>query len=210
MSTPPTTSPPTLSATNVSAEEEEGRCGNFKRVKEWAVAHPVSGVIVQRVTRRFEVTRVGQTGQMTGSALNAYVRGPGSTVNATETEYWELWTVDSSGSVSDGGDDTFGLCSLIPGDETTIPDSTKGRFTMTGTARFYPTTTAAATITGFGFSRRAVASAGGLYSTATNPSARLPTPVGPTINHQVVVNWDSSSSDENDHYGTVTQTLTAS
>jgi hypothetical protein len=199
---------PVLSASTVGIGAE-GRCGYFERVKRWHVANPVPGVIVQHVTRTFEVQEVGKLGNMSGVALNNYVKTLGSTVNATETDYWELWDVDGAGNVSDGGTDTFGLCAIQPKGNL-ITNTTKGRFTMVGEARFYPTTTSPVAL---GFKRNAVTSAGGLYSTFHNPAANLPAPVGPSIKHRVIVNWDSSHdgrryTGQYDQYGSVVATLT--
>ena len=184
-----------LTATHVSRSDEEGYCGNFQRVRQWGVTNPVEGVIVQRVTRAFAVSKVNQSALMSGSELNGYVRGQGSTVNGNDTDYYELWTVDSRGRVSDGGDDTFGLCSIIPGDVSTIKNSTKGTFTMTGSATFYPSRTDATTLQGYGFRKRAVVSAGGLYSMTGSPRS-LPQSAGVAVTYAVTSAWDSTNVDE--------------
>ncbi|GIF09073.1 hypothetical protein [Actinoplanes siamensis] len=183
----PATGTVALSAPVVTAENEEGSCGYFSRVREWAVANAQQGVIVQRVTRRFDVERFdGQGWQaLNGAALDAYVAGSGGNADATVTEYWELWQVGADGTVSDGGADTFGLTSIIQ-QEGVIPDTTRGTFTITGEAQFYPTTD---TPTNLGFVRGAVGTAGGLYSSFTAPT--LTGGVSP-VNYRVTASWDST------------------
>jgi hypothetical protein len=183
---------PTLKATLDSSADEEGQCGNFQRVRYWSVDNPVQGFIIQKVTRAFNVECYnGSTWDpISGSALNTYVTDPASSVDADVLVYWELWKVDASGAVDDGGDDTFGLCSLIP-DSTTIDDTTRGSYTMTGEAYFYPTTQ---TPESLGFTRGAVSTAGGLYSSTTDLTGGL-VPSGSAVTYTVTSTWDSSSGD---------------
>ncbi|WP_051772052.1 hypothetical protein [Saccharothrix sp. NRRL B-16314] len=187
---------PVLTAT-VEAEGDEGLCGNFARRRRWKVANPVRGVIIQRVTRRFDVEKHDGDGVWTplsGSALDDYVKDPNATVNAGDTAYWELWTVGPKGGFGqDGSLDTFALTSLIPaGDQ--VEDSTRGRFTMHGEARFYPTDVHPGAL---GFARRNVASAGGLFSRPDDPAADLQrngvTAVGAAVTFGVTSSWNSAS-----------------
>jgi hypothetical protein len=186
----------TLTATNRIADDEEGICGNFQRVRDWGVTNPVQGVIIQRITRTFNVQRHNTNGTwsaINGAALNTYVTDPGSTVDATVLQYWELWTVSATGAISDGGDDTFGMCSLIP-DATHFANTTKGSFTMAGEAYFYATNLAPAAL---GFAANAVSTAGGLFSRSTDPAGTLGgvglAPAGAAVRYSVTSTWDSSS-----------------
>src|SRR5688500_13361974 len=100
----PTAGPvPTLTA--LPGAKFEGPCGNFERRRTWRVANPVQGIIVQKIDRTFNVHSAA--GPLAGAALDAYVTDPGSSVHATQTTYWEAWTVDATGAVSDDGEDTF-------------------------------------------------------------------------------------------------------
>lgn len=188
---------PGLSAP-MRARGEEGVCGNFSRVRDWNVTNPVQGLIIQKVTRTFTVERsIPGTGwtPITGAALDAYVTDPDSTVHATVGQYWELWTVDAHGTVSDGGDDTFALCSLIA-DGTQHHDTTKGSFVISGEARFYSTGTAPAAL-GFTRGGGGVEVAGGLYSRLTDPAGAISaaglTTVSQPVTFTVTVTWDSTS-----------------
>ncbi len=153
------------------------------------VDNPQTGVIVQKITRTFDVRRVSDDHLMTAAELDAYVPSP-STVYAGDTVYWELWTVDAEGNVSDGGQDTFGLCSLIP-DADAIHASTKGTFRMVGSATFHVTTASPAD---FGFRQGAVATAGDLWSTTAQP-AGLPAAASGPVTYTVTVTWDTTSSE---------------
>lgn len=188
---------PTLKAALDSSVDEEGQCGNFQRVRYWSVDNPVQGFIIQKVTRTFNVECYNGSSwdPISGGALNTYVTDPDSSVDADVLVYWELWTVDASGAVSDGGDDTFGLCSLIP-DSTHIDNTTRGSYTMSGEAYFYATNQTPET---FGFAPGAVSTAGGLYSSATDPAAVAAfsalVPSGPAVTYTVTSTWDSGSAD---------------
>ncbi|MFF1919419.1 DUF4157 domain-containing protein [Streptomyces sp. NPDC058221] len=185
---------PALGAPVLGAYNEEGVCGNFSRVREWQLAHPQQGVIIQRVTRQFAVER--HTGQgwapIGGPGLDAYVSAAGGTANGRELQYWELWVVDADGTISDGGDDTFGMTSLIQSPEQ-IHNTTRGSFTISGEAHFFATNQAP---TAMGFQRGGAVSAGGLYSRTTDPQSEL-TALGLTaaagpLRYAAQATWDSS------------------
>ncbi|MFD0025609.1 DUF4157 domain-containing protein [Streptomyces sp. NPDC127177] len=184
---------PALGAAVQSGENQEGVCGYFSRVREWAVANPGQGVIIQQVTRNFAVER--HTGQgwspIAASALDAYVQ-TGGTVNGHELRYWELWVVNADGSISDGGHDTFGMTSLISNDSQ-LHDTTRGSFTISGEASFYATTQDP---TAMGFQRNGAVSAGGLFSCTNDPQAELValglTPAGAPVRYSVRARWDSA------------------
>lgn len=186
---------PVLTAVLDVNQNQEGYCGNFQRVRTWKVQNPVPGVIIQEVTRQFNVSQVNGNA-LSGSALDNYVQDPNSSVHAGDTKYWELWAVDSKGKVSDGGDDTFGLCSIIPWNgigirkyQTHVAKTTKGTFIMSGTAYFYPTSQ---TPTQLGFTQGAVACAGGLYSRKITPSGLPSQSCGP-VTYKVTVTWNSNA-----------------
>jgi hypothetical protein len=185
------TATPALTATAQPAEDLEGLCGNFSRVREWAIANPQRGVIVQEVTRTFNVQQyTADQGwvPINGQALDTYVANSGGTANATVLKYWELWTVDEQGNVSDGGADTFGMTSLIQTPQQ-IHDTTKGSFMISGTAYFFATDQDPTTL---GFQRDAVVTAGGLFSTAVQPQLNSLTPASGPITYTVHSTWDST------------------
>ncbi|WP_327337480.1 DUF4157 domain-containing protein [Streptomyces sp. NBC_01324] len=176
-----------------SGADEEGLCGNFSRRRDWAIANPQQGVIIQHVTRQFAVER--HTGQgwapIGGPALDGYVQN-GGTVNGGEFQYWELWRVAADGTVSDGGDDTFGMTSLVENDAQ-VHNTTRGSFTISGNAHFYATTE---TPSAMGFSRTGAVSAGGLYSRTTDPQSELTAlglaPAAGPLRYAAQATWDSS------------------
>lgn len=183
------TTTPVLRGVPQPGEDEEGLCGNFARVREWEIVNPQRGVIIQEVTREFDVQRYTPEGwvALNGSDLDAYVAPTGGTADATVLRYWELWQVDANGVVGDGGSDTFGMTSLIQSDQ--VHDTTKGRLTIRGRAWFYVTDQDPTTL---GFRRHAVRTAGGLFS-ATNPNlSLLNAPASGPITYTVRASWDST------------------
>jgi hypothetical protein len=187
---------PSLSTKKVTGtgQNDNGPCGAFTRTRQWIVNNPVQGVIIQHVTRTFNVDAIDPksltTTKMNAGDIDSYVNSSSSSAYATETEYWELWEVAADGTVSDGGQDLFSLCAIIPAKSRRFKNTTKGTFTMRGEAQFYPIT---ADPTTFGFAKRAVNAAGGLYSTTTDPTAGLSVaPVGSAVTYQADVRWDST------------------
>ncbi|WP_436841598.1 eCIS core domain-containing protein [Streptomyces cyaneofuscatus] len=190
--------------TNLPADEKEGECGYFERRRQLSVNPPQQGLIIQEINRVFAVQ------QWDGSAwtalpaanIDSYVTAQGSDVFATVGRYWELWIVDAQGNVSDGGEDTFSLASIIPGRKR--KDTTRGTYTITGDAAFYPTTVAPGAL---GFTQGGAGPAGGLFSTLTDPSGAIASSglvaTGQPVHCQVHVAWDSSAPDR---YSTVTMT----
>ncbi|RLV66710.1 DUF4157 domain containing protein [Streptomyces sp. CBMAI 2042] len=190
--------------TNLPADEKEGECGYFERRRQLSVNPPQQGLIIQEINRVFAVQ------QWDGSAwtalpaanIDSYVTAQGSDVFATVGRYWELWIVDAQGNVSDGGEDTFSLASIIPGRKR--KDTTRGTYTITGDAAFYPTTVAPGAL---GFTQGGAGPAGGLFSTLTDPSGAIAASglvaTGQPVHCQVHVAWDSSAPDR---YSTVTMT----
>ncbi|MFI5898902.1 DUF4157 domain-containing protein [Streptomyces cyaneofuscatus] len=190
--------------TNLPADEKEGECGYFERRRQLSVNPPQQGLIIQEINRVFAVQ------QWDGSAwtalpaanIDSYVTARGSDVFATVGRYWELWIVDAQGNVSDGGEDTFSLASIIPGKKR--KDTTRGTYTITGDAAFYPTTVAPGAL---GFTQGGAGPAGGLFSTLTDPSGAIAasglTATGQPVRCRVNVAWDSSAPDR---YSTVTMT----
>ena len=194
--------------------EEEGACGYFVRRRDWAVQPPQRGFIIQKITRHFQVDRLvpGENGApgtwqpLSGAAIDGYITDPNSAAFATVSQYWELWKVKENGQVEDGGDDTFSLCSIIPNGQTT-ENTTRGRYTMTGEAYFYPSPDPALRPSQIGFARNRAAPAGGLFS-ALNDPAQLISEKGLVASNRVgyttTVTWDSSTGNENDLYSSVT------
>lgn len=185
---------PSLSAALAGAGTE-GPCGGFTRIRNWTVTNGRRGLIIQRVTRTFAVERHnGSTwGAIADDVLNGYVTDAGSSVCALDTNYWEVWRVRADGSVINNGD-RFALCSLIP--LSTAPsyaNTTKGTFTMTGVAAFYPTDRTPADL---GFAAGAVEAAGGLPSRTADPAGDLASAgvvaSGADVTYTVTVTWDSA------------------
>jgi Domain of unknown function (DUF4157) len=176
---------PVLSATATGAPLE-GDCGYFERRRAWSVNPPEQGVIVQHIQRSFDVSKVNEVNMLSPQEIDDYVVSKGSRPYATENEYWELWEVEANGTVKDGGEDTFSLCSIKSGRQS--KNTTKGTFIITGTAEFYPTTDVPSK---FGFSRNSVNAAGGLFSTTSAPHD-LPAAVGSPVTHTATVEWDST------------------
>jgi len=204
VSTPTTTAPVATQAafTHVAGDDLEGECGGFERRRTLSVNPAQQGVIVQEINRVFAVEQWDGTAwvPLPTASIDAYVTAKGSSVHATVGRYWELWEVDAQGNVSDGAEDTFGLPSIIPGRKR--KDTTRGSYTITGSAVFYPTAAAPGTL---GFTRGGAAPAGGLFSTLTDPSGSLSglTATGHPVTCRVDVTWDSSAADR---YSVVTMT----
>ena len=198
---PSTTRPdPVLTATSVSADEEEGLCGNFQRARTWNVANPVKGLIIQKITRTFNVEAYqnGSWAPISGAALDNYVTDPGSSVHAATTQYWEVWAVGPRGGFgADGKKDTFGLASLIPSAGSGA-DTTRGTYRISGEAYFYPTDLAPADLN----FARTVPAAGGLFSRTSDPASDLTangvTATGSAVTYTVSVSWDSATSTDID------------
>lgn len=176
---------PALSAT-ATGTPQEGDCGYFERRRAWSVNPPVQGVIIQHIQRTFDVYKVKEGNKLTPAEIDDYVVSKGSAPYATENDYWELWEVEASGTIQDGGEDTFSLCSIKGRGPS--KNTTRGTFTITGTAEFYPTTAAPST---FGFNRGTVKAAGGLFSMASAPHG-LPAASGSQVTHTATVEWDST------------------
>ncbi|HEU0003898.1 MAG TPA: DUF4157 domain-containing protein [Ktedonobacteraceae bacterium] len=176
---------PALSAT-ATGTPQEGDCGYFERRRAWSVNPPVQGVIIQHIQRAFDVYKVNDVNMLTSAEIDDYVVSKGSAPYATENDYWELWEAEGSGTVKDGGEDTFSLCSIKGRGPS--KNTTRGTFTITGTAEFYPTTAAPST---FGFNRGTVKAAGGLFSMTSAPHG-LPAASGGQLTHTATVEWDST------------------
>jgi hypothetical protein len=193
---------PSLAWTADSSADEEGYCGNFFRRREWTVTNGAGGgVIIQKVTRAFNVERY--TGpstwvSMSGSDIDGYIQR-GSSAHAMLTTYWEAWEVDSSGDVVDNGDG-FGLCSIISSGTRKLR-TTRGTFVITGEAAFYPTIRASA-LGGLGFSMLSNHPANGLMATNSPPALSGHTGYAAT-NYTVTVTWDSDQTKEDDCFSDV-------
>ncbi|MEV7353990.1 hypothetical protein [Kitasatospora sp. NPDC091276] len=191
-----------IALTHLTADDLEGECGYFERRRQLSVAAPQQGVIIQEINRVFAVEEWDGTdwNAMSGSRIDSYITAKGSSAHATVARYWELWTVDAAGNVSDGAEDTFSLCSVIPGRKR--KDTTRGTYTITGRAVFYPTAVAPADL---GFTPGGAPPAGGLFSTLADPSAAIAgqglAASGRPVDCRVQVAWDSS---QGDRYSEVT------
>jgi len=171
------------------------QCGGFRRRRNWTVDNPRAGLIVQHVERKFEnVERWDSVGStwipMSDADIDAYVTA--SEPYATVAEYWEAWEVNDSGRVSNGNEDSFASCSIIP-DAVTIIGTTRGTFTITGEAKFYPTETSAADA---GFTGT-VGPAGEIANSATDPdlAGQGITPTGAMVGYGIKATWNSRRTD---------------
>jgi hypothetical protein len=185
---------PVLSAALAGAGTE-GPCGSFTRVRNWQVTNGRSGLIIQKITRTFTVQVYDPTSSTwamtTGAALNTYVTDPGSTVSGTDLVYWEAWRVRADGSVINGTDQ-FVLCGLIPTAASHV-NTTRGYFTITGEAFFYPTDDSPADLN---FTASSVVAAGVLPARTTDPAGDLTgrgiAAVGAAVTYSVTATWDST------------------
>lgn len=184
---------PVLSAAASTPNDpyDNGPVGSFEYRRTWTVANPQDGVIIQKVERTFHVKLVNANNEMSGNEIDQYAATNTRKPYGTVTQYWELWTVDSSGNVSDSGEDTFGLCSIIKAGSNKQKNTTKGSFQIKGTAYFYATNI---TPKNLGFKKDAVETAGGLYSRSTIPN-NLPNATSGPVTCTVDVTWDSSQND---------------
>lgn len=128
---------------------------------------------------------------MTADEIEDYITSKTSDAYPHITQYWELWTVDASGTVSDEGDDTFQLCS-ITSKAGAYRNTTKGTFVITGDARFYPIMQDPSTL---GFTQDEDFPAGGLWSTTTDPTGSLGTARSTPLKITVTVRWDTTFED---------------
>ncbi|MFJ3216420.1 hypothetical protein ACIPLC_10920 [Kitasatospora sp. NPDC086801] len=185
-----------IALTHLPGDDLEGECGYFERRRQLSVNAPQQGVIIQEINRVFAVEEWDGEGwtAMPGARIDTYITAKGSSAHATVARYWELWTVDAAGNVSDGAEDTFSLCSVIPGRKR--KDTTRGTYTITGRAVFYPTVVAPADL---GFAQGGAPPAGGLFSTLADPSAAIAgqglAASGSPVDCRVRVSWDSSQGD---------------
>jgi len=176
----------------------EGECGYFERRRAWRVTPPQRGFIIQKITRRFNVERFNGTDweALPASEIDGYINKPGSKTYGHIAEYWELWSVNEQGEVDNEGEDTFGLCSITPGNKK--KDTTKGTYDISGVAHFYPLGDKNLRPDDLGLVEHAVITAGGLPSAHSDPSAAIQQ-AGLTASlactYNVHVKWDSSAKD---------------
>lgn len=185
--------------------KEEAECGNFRRDRTFTPPDGKTGVIVQKITRTFDVTRLDTGAKIDGAQIDTYCTEPGSAPHATDTQYWEAWDVTKAGETHD---DAWQLCSIAPDPATLPPDgngkpdfrnTTRGTFAMRGTAGFYDGITASS----LGMRRGAVGCAGGLPSATGDPAPAGQ--VGPAVVYGLDVVWDSSVQDRRKKPGVVSK-----
>ncbi|WP_189115554.1 hypothetical protein [Pilimelia terevasa] len=206
---------PVLSDSLLPAREE-GYLGNFSRIRRWHVNPPQRGLIIQEVTRTFTVVYwQGDTwASISGNALDEYAKHK---INATENRYWELWTVDPTGEVGDGGLDAFGLASVIPSaglkarlraglkprpEASSLQYTSCGSFVIRGRARFFPTP-ARLTPRALGFRRSGVSSSNGLPSRMDDPAAIPAAAPREAVTYTVTAHWTSAGEAESSWYSRV-------
>jgi hypothetical protein len=203
-------------------EDLEGQCGNFQRVWSIYVRDAVPGIIVQKITKTFQVQQVLSTGGRTTlghnmSAREALVYAGSSTneMNLTPAEYWEVFNVrpqPPANPTEADHRDRFSSGAFTPHGRSDAKETTVGWINMAASAQFYELPNAALTPTNLPkrtFLRDAglekdVKPANGLYAATSDPDHAL---VGggavrrglPSV-HSVRVSWDSRDEDR-DHTG---------
>lgn len=204
---------PILKATTIGPLEES-YCGFFGRSRRWSLIAPMAGVIVQKVTRKFEVyDSETSTEIMCGKKIDKYLKDAqgGSKAYATQLLYWEAWTVSQYGNVSDRGVDTFQLCGINKLSETNksdkklyAKDTTRGEYSITGEASFYPNDQPEKLLKehGFRLDKEKKTVCGGLWYTFTDP--RLSGPSKQVVKRTATVTWNSFSIDPRNWLSKVT------
>lgn len=196
--------PPALRITNPSGGRE-GVCGYFIRTRKLYVTNSGKpGVIVQKVTRNFNVQcwdlGLGAWKNMTGQEIDAYVGAGVSCPYAGVADYWELWKVRPDGTVINGSD-AFSLCSIIPPGTTgnNAANTSKGSFTIAGEMYYYqaPTLNTQIDAAALGFQVNQNHPAGQLPNRGDDPRTDLAglrfVASGQPVQFQVTSTWDSSS-----------------
>jgi hypothetical protein len=200
---------PVLHADRKPTSDEEGQCGNFQREIKWRLVNPRKGFIIQKITKTIDIKQVSApTVAMSPAQVDTYVAGGVSTTNLNgEMTYWEAWSVSSTGHISYGGVDCFGLCAIIPVGSATR-DTTFGTYTIRGEAAFYQTNV---TLGSLGLNAQNVTAAGGLPSSTADPTGTRAR-ASNVVTHVVTVTWDSRNppSSPLGDYGdsTVAETIT--
>ena len=156
----PTSNGPNLSKRTIIGPNI-GKCGMFDWTISWGLTYVKAGIIVQ------SVLFIADVKDCKGAPVPV----------SSPPQYWEGWTVSSSGEVSAGNADTFAVKSERP--------CTKGSISIIGFAEFYPRTMPSSM-------RRnpfllVKHPAGDLPYTETNPN--LTGGTGP-ITHTAVATWD--------------------
>jgi hypothetical protein len=197
---------PALKITNPKGGHE-GVCGYFTRTRQLYVSNATKpGVIVQKITREFKVTRFDK-GTKTWIALPAdkideYV-GAGPSAYGEVKKYWEIWMVDKDGKVTNGVDE-FGLGSIIPpgADSAHADNTSEGEYTITGEMYYYEAPSGDTRIDpgDLGFAEDVNHPAGKLLHRDDDPATALTgrgfVSRGLSVTFEVTVKWDSSSPDK--------------
>lgn len=185
----------------------EGVCGYFTRTRQLHVLHAgLPGVIVQKVTRSFDVERFDDDSglwiQISGSDIDSYV-GAESCPYAQVSTYWELWRVRDDGRVA-GQTDSFSLCAIIPPDRDSenAENTSRGSFTIEAEMLYYEAPERDMTIvaTQLGFADDSNHPAGQLPHRDDDPAEDLMglgfEPVGNSVRFKVTSSWDSGQKGE--------------
>jgi len=196
-----TAATPTLTWAVDSSSNEEDYCGGFKRVRYWTLANATDGYVVQKVTRQFvelkqfDPSLNGGKGDWQDLAVAAVDTYTGNTyAYVTNLVYWEAWEVDS-GSIKGGFGDAFSLSRILPTEAQYASNgwnpkdypkyTTKGTYTITGDAAYYPGLTAGK----LGFSILTDHPANGLLGSDSDPGL---TPVYTATQYTVTCTWDTA------------------
>lgn len=185
----------------------EGVCGYFTRTRQLHVLHAgLPGVIVQKVTRSFDVERFDDDSglwiQISGPDIDSYV-GAESCPYAQVSTYWELWRVREDGRVV-GQTDTLSLCAIIPPDRDSenAENTSRGSFTIEAEMFYYEAPERDMTIvaTQLGFADDSDHPAGQLPHRDDDPAEDLMglgfEPVGNRVRFKVTSTWDSGQQGE--------------
>ena len=212
------TTTPTLNWEVDSSQNEEDYCGGFKRVRYWKLTNATDGYVVQKVTRQFVELKQfdwslnsgkGDWQDMSPAGIDAYTGNTYAYVN--NLVYWEAWEVES-GNIKGGYGDAFSLSRILPTETEYASNkfnpkdypryTTKGAYTITGEAAYYPGLTSAK----LGFSVLTDHPANGLLGSDSDPGL---SPVYTATTYWATCAWDTAVNTPGKCYSKVKQSGTS-
>jgi hypothetical protein len=176
-------------------------CGAFTYIDDWALTNRVQGVIIQKVTRSLTDLVMVNGGLELPLSLDQAKTAfdpQNDTLFLDVLTYWELFDVPAGTGVIDG--DQFQsnwFAKTGPESKPNAKDgqpiaTTRGKYQISGEARFYPTTK---TPTQLGFPGK-LKIAAKLPSTTTDPTPNLAGLVpSASVTRTVAATWDSAKLD---------------
>jgi hypothetical protein len=187
--------------------------GAFELVDDWELTDGCQGVIVQEVKRQLEIRWKDDNSAVERRVISTW-EAPRSRFYICDMHYWECFPV-SAAATANGVTavqqhalieaDRFGTGAFRPPTKAEIKNrkGVSGVYQMTGVACFYPTQETDRTKLGFGVNGDDLKIAGGLMSTAKDPSAHLAllvlnkAGISNTVTRTVVSKWDSTIKEGN-------------